>query len=277
MLLKLCFFYGLHTQTHTHKHTHTNTHTQTHTEILTRARTHIYIYIYIYIYFDRSHTNGLINTLTHAHTQAYTHTHTHTHTYTHTRTHTHTHAHTHTHLYFDRSHTNGLTHTHTHSHMHIHISHINTELFQIEPYVMIQNYSGAPVSGFPRYHGYLVDVLDHLGAAVHFRYMLHPAPDGEFGFMTSDGTNRWTGMVGQLLEKVSDTYTDWHRAEIYIDYTPLRELLSAGKGASGNSVLNERNLLALLDVCKRQFLWWARLQSQRIGIVRNTRACVLRE
>ena len=73
-------------------------------------------------------------------------------------------------------------------------------MFQIEPYVTLYNDSiEASPESYPRsskYYGYMVDMLDSLGAVVRFRYVLQPVVDGQFGFARPDGTGQWTGMVG---------------------------------------------------------------------------------
>ncbi len=76
--------------------------------------------------------------------------------------------------------------------------------FQIEPYTMMYNssYMSETSPEQSHYYGYMVDLLDQLGASINFRYILQPAPDGEFGYALNDGSGDWTGLVGDLIHKV---------------------------------------------------------------------------
>ena len=87
------------------------------------------------------------------------------------------------------------------------IVHTINLIFQIEPYVTMYNNSvetspaDTPLKT-SHYYGYMVDILDRLGDVVRFRYSIQPAVDDQFGFARMDGSGQWTGMVGELLEKV---------------------------------------------------------------------------
>lgn len=72
---------------------------------------------------------------------------------------------------------------------------------QEAPYVMTTDDSqGDSDTSLPRYHGYVVDLLDALSKRAHFTYSLYAISDGQPGYKRPNGT--WTGLVGQLTNGV---------------------------------------------------------------------------
>ena len=51
-------------------------------------------------------------------------------------------------------------------------------------------------------NGMFVDIFKELSKLLNFSYHAIEPPDGQWGAMKSDG--KWSGMVGQLEEKVVD-------------------------------------------------------------------------
>ena len=54
--------------------------------------------------------------------------------------------------------------------------------------------------------GYCIDLLRQLSEQIKFTYMLYLVPDGMYGSheLTSNGTKRWNGLVGELVYKKAD-------------------------------------------------------------------------
>ena len=74
--------------------------------------------------------------------------------------------------------------------------------------------SGLPVPGpgtaAERYYGYIPDLLHAIAAILDWRFELYVVPHGEgdtgYGHKTLDGN--WDGMIGELLNGVSDRGTN---------------------------------------------------------------------
>ena len=54
-----------------------------------------------------------------------------------------------------------------------------------------------------RFEGFCVDLLKEISHIVGFQYQIEPVADGKYGVREN---GHWTGMVRQLLEKVSLVY-----------------------------------------------------------------------
>ena len=55
--------------------------------------------------------------------------------------------------------------------------------------------------GNARFHGYCVDLLEHIARILDFKYIIHEVGDGTYG--SPEGpTKEWTGMVRELMDKV---------------------------------------------------------------------------
>ncbi len=59
--------------------------------------------------------------------------------------------------------------------------------------------------GSVTYVGYCIDLLNELARNLKFTYEIYPTPDGMYGAETENGT--WNGMIGELLNKVSEYFT----------------------------------------------------------------------
>lgn len=63
---------------------------------------------------------------------------------------------------------------------------------------------GEVLQGNSRYEGFCIDMLDKIAKKVGFKYVIKLVEDGNYGNDNGDGT--WTGMVGELMEKVSSSF-----------------------------------------------------------------------
>lgn len=57
------------------------------------------------------------------------------------------------------------------------------------------------LEGNDRYEGFCVDMLKELAEILRFNYKIHLVGDGVYGVPEANGT--WTGMVGELIARVS--------------------------------------------------------------------------
>ena len=55
------------------------------------------------------------------------------------------------------------------------------------------------------YTGYCIGLLNELARNLKFTYEIYPSPDGLYGTETENGT--WNGMIGELINKVTWTFT----------------------------------------------------------------------
>ena len=55
--------------------------------------------------------------------------------------------------------------------------------------------------GNARYEGFCVDLIDEISQVLGFNYTLKLSADGKHG-KYDDKTNRWNGMIGELLDQV---------------------------------------------------------------------------
>lgn len=75
---------------------------------------------------------------------------------------------------------------------------------QENPYVMLKaNYQ--ELEGNERYEGFCVDMLKELADILKFNYRIKLVSDGVYGVPGANGT--WTGMVGELIARVSSSET----------------------------------------------------------------------
>lgn len=64
------------------------------------------------------------------------------------------------------------------------------------------------LEGNERYEGFCVDMLKELADILKFNYRIKLVSDGLYGV---PGANRtWTGMVGELIARVSSSEAEWH-------------------------------------------------------------------
>lgn len=71
---------------------------------------------------------------------------------------------------------------------------------QENPYLMLKG-NHQELEGNDRYEGFCVDMLKELADILHFNYKIHLVGDGVYGVPETNGT--WTGMVGELIARVS--------------------------------------------------------------------------
>lgn len=55
------------------------------------------------------------------------------------------------------------------------------------------------------YKGYVIDLMDEISRNLNFSYHLRVVADGQYGmkYRTSNGSIRWSGIVGELVDGVS--------------------------------------------------------------------------
>lgn len=61
--------------------------------------------------------------------------------------------------------------------------------------------------GNERYEGFCVDMLKELADILKFKYRIRLVGDGVYGVSGTNGT--WTGMVGELISRVSDVTREY--------------------------------------------------------------------
>lgn len=71
---------------------------------------------------------------------------------------------------------------------------------QENPYLMLKG-NHQELEGNDRYEGFCVDMLKELADILRFNYKIHLVGDGVYGVPEANGT--WTGMVGELIARVS--------------------------------------------------------------------------
>ncbi|PVD29826.1 hypothetical protein C0Q70_09083 [Pomacea canaliculata] len=54
----------------------------------------------------------------------------------------------------------------------------------------------------PSYYGYCIELLQLIAKQLQFNYTIYESPDGKFGTMDDNG--KWSGMIGELIEKRAD-------------------------------------------------------------------------
>lgn len=72
---------------------------------------------------------------------------------------------------------------------------------QSPPFVMLKE-NGEDSDGVQRFEGFCVALLDKLSELLKFKYQLHLVEDGRYG--TEPEPGRWTGMIGELVDGVSE-------------------------------------------------------------------------
>lgn len=86
---------------------------------------------------------------------------------------------------------------------------------QENPYVMLRpNYQ--ELEGNDRYEGFCVDMLKELADILKFKYRIRLVGDGVYGVSGANGT--WTGMVGELMTRVSFNVTKSPPASAIVEY-----------------------------------------------------------
>ncbi|MGH0192282.1 UNVERIFIED_CONTAM: hypothetical protein FKN15_011145 [Acipenser sinensis] len=73
-------------------------------------------------------------------------------------------------------------------------------LLQENPYVMLRP-KHQELEGNERYEGFCVDMLKELADILKFNYKIQLVGDGVYGVSEANGS--WTGMVGELISRVS--------------------------------------------------------------------------
>lgn len=63
------------------------------------------------------------------------------------------------------------------------------------------------LEGNERYEGFCVDMLKELADILKFNYRIKLVSDGLYGVPGANGT--WTGMVGELIARVSSSKTGY--------------------------------------------------------------------
>lgn len=56
------------------------------------------------------------------------------------------------------------------------------------------------------YQGFCIDLMDKLSEVLGFSYRISLVEDGQFGGQTEN--NSWTGLVGDLVNRVSNSTSD---------------------------------------------------------------------
>lgn len=68
------------------------------------------------------------------------------------------------------------------------------------------------LEGNDRYEGFCVDMLKELAEILRFNYKIHLVGDGVYGVPEANGT--WTGMVGELIARVSGLAAPFNSAPL---------------------------------------------------------------
>ncbi len=63
------------------------------------------------------------------------------------------------------------------------------------------------LDGNERYEGFCVDMLKELADILKFKFRIRLVGDGVYGVSGANGT--WTGMVGELISRVSEVTREW--------------------------------------------------------------------
>lgn len=64
------------------------------------------------------------------------------------------------------------------------------------------NQAATEKQGNDRYEGFAIDLIDELSKLLGFKYEFILQEDADFG-VPIEGTDRWTGMLGAVMEDVS--------------------------------------------------------------------------
>lgn len=74
------------------------------------------------------------------------------------------------------------------------VIHDNSVSHQIKPYAMKEE---------GNFTGFVPDLIEKLAGILQFRYEIHEVADGKSGALDPN-TNRWTGMIGEVMRGVSN-------------------------------------------------------------------------
>lgn len=66
--------------------------------------------------------------------------------------------------------------------------------------------SDTPLYGNDRFEGYCIDLLRELANILGFTYEIRLVEDGKYGAQ-DENTGQWNGMVKELIDHVSPTFT----------------------------------------------------------------------
>lgn len=58
-------------------------------------------------------------------------------------------------------------------------------------------------AGTIAYRGYLIDLIREIATQVDFQYEIYEVPDGKFGSFNRSKPDEWTGVIRELIDKVS--------------------------------------------------------------------------
>lgn len=86
---------------------------------------------------------------------------------------------------------------------------------QENPYLMLK-WNHQELEGNDRYEGFCVDMLKELAEILRFNYKIHLVGDGVYGVPEANGT--WTGMVGELIARVSELTAPFRHAPLGLGY-----------------------------------------------------------
>lgn len=75
---------------------------------------------------------------------------------------------------------------------------------QTAPYLMKkESKDGKELTGNDRFEGYCADLAEQIARSIKFKYKIETVKDGAYGRADENGT--WNGMVGELIDDVSDS------------------------------------------------------------------------
>lgn len=90
-----------------------------------------------------------------------------------------------------------------------------------DPFLMLREESGV-LHGNDRYEGYSVDLIHEISKILGFNYTIKLVDDGKYGGVDPK-TGRWTGMIGELLDRKADLVvadiTITYEREKVVDFT----------------------------------------------------------
>lgn len=96
------------------------------------------------------------------------------------------------------------------------------------------------LEGNDRYEGFCVDMLKELAEILRFNYKIHLVGDGVYGVPEANGT--WTGMVGELIARVSELTAPFSCAPVGLGYSKAWRFIkcSRRRGMDGGFRLRAR-------------------------------------
>lgn len=118
------------------------------------------------------------------------------------------------------------------------------------PFLMpVKPVEGVLLEGNARYHGYVVDLINHMQVNLKFKYELEVVPDSQYGSL-DPGTKKWNGLVKHLLDRKADMavadLTITYERKTAVDFT--MPFMSLGIGILYTKPpKKETNLFSFLD------------------------------